>query len=599
MRIIFSLLFLIPGLLLGQCSGNLSFTLSVPPGPNNTYPPGSVVELCVTMDGWNGNAQGSNWFEGFYLALGGGWQTATPTLFPDDAEGDGSGTWIWANSTTSTNGATAGNGFYFEGPSGPTDGNPGNDWGDSCPSTTCVWSCCVELTAQNGNPGADLHIGVIPYSDGTMGSWGIQMCNEFQTIFFEGSIGCFVPGCTDPLSCNFAPLADCDNGTCILPGCTDPLSCNFDPNTTCDDGSCIPPGCTDPLACNFDPLAGCDNGTCGYFTMGEISHNFLPCPDTVCTGIGVNYSVAGDQLSDYNWNITGGGIIETDQTSTAFITWGDVPDTYIITVQEITQDGCVGEIKTCEVVVVQPDITFNGPTNLCYNQTLELSALPLNGYWTGKNVNGNTFLGYNPGSNFLTYHTNIHGCNYEETLPIFVEPPFQRPEIIHDKLILDLCSDPNEQIYTAIDQRSLSYVWSLNNSLINADESTLRLTWYDTTETYILNVYGIDQNGCISENNSISIRTEACQTLFAPNSFTPNGDDLNDVFRISGLSIYNPILKVYDRWGNEIYRSYNLYWAGDSGTGYYCNTDIYNWTVEYRDKNGFKKYVDGFVTLIR
>jgi len=65
---------------LAQCGGNISYTLSVPPSANNTYSPGTVVELCITMDGWNGNSQGSNWFEGFYIALGEGWQTVTPTL---------------------------------------------------------------------------------------------------------------------------------------------------------------------------------------------------------------------------------------------------------------------------------------------------------------------------------------------------------------------------------------------------------------------------------------------------------------------------------------------------------------------------------------
>ena len=162
---------------LAQCGGNISYTLSVPPNTNNTYPPGTVVELCITMDGWNGNSQGSNWFEGFYIALGGGWQTVTPTLYPQDADA-ASGTWLWMTSVISANGAIGGTGFYFEGPAGPIDSNPGSDWGDSCPSTTCVWSCCVELTAQNGNPGADLHIGVIPYADGTMGSWGTQACND-------------------------------------------------------------------------------------------------------------------------------------------------------------------------------------------------------------------------------------------------------------------------------------------------------------------------------------------------------------------------------------------------------------------------------------
>ena len=52
-----------------QCAGNISYTLDVPPNGDNTYPPNTIIELCVTMTNWDGNAQGSNWLEGFGLTL--------------------------------------------------------------------------------------------------------------------------------------------------------------------------------------------------------------------------------------------------------------------------------------------------------------------------------------------------------------------------------------------------------------------------------------------------------------------------------------------------------------------------------------------------
>ena len=56
-----------------QCAGNLSYTVDTPPNSDNTYPPNTTIEVCVTMNGWNGNAQGSNWLEGFGFTLGSGW----------------------------------------------------------------------------------------------------------------------------------------------------------------------------------------------------------------------------------------------------------------------------------------------------------------------------------------------------------------------------------------------------------------------------------------------------------------------------------------------------------------------------------------------
>jgi gliding motility-associated-like protein len=537
---------------ISQCTGDVSYTLSVPPNADNTYPPGTVVELCITMDGWQGNAQGSNWFEGFYIALGGGWQTVTPTLYPEDAE-DVSGTWIWATSTTSANGATAGNGFYFEGPTGPVDGNGGNDWGDSCPSQTCIWSCCVELVAANGPSGLDLLIGVIPYSDGTMGSWGTQMCNEVQTVLFSGSIGC----------------------------------------TTC--------GCTDVAACNYDPAVCCDDGSCGYFTMGDITHNLMPCPDTVCVGSQVNYSVTGDQSSFYDWLLNTGGLMQTDHTNDCSVTWSNIPGSYQISVQETTENGCVGDIVTCDIEVIAPDIIFDSSYRICYNQTAELNASPIGGTWSGDYVNGNIFIGYEPGLHLVTYSTVIHGCNYEEDTQIIVEPLYQAPSIIYSSLDLDLCSDIVNQVYTAVDDRSSTYTWAVDGTIMPANNS-LSLEFENITSTYLIEVHGTDNNGCASDTASINVLANACQRLYVPNTFTPNGDDVNDVFAVKGLGVYDVDLSVFDRWGNMVFQTNSLSnpWIGNcNGGSYYCECGVYQWRMKYRDEKGFNQNKQGYVTLIR
>lgn len=581
-----------------QCEGVITYTVDVPPGPGSTYPPGSVVQLCVTMTGWDGNAQGSNWFEGFYMALGVGWETVTPTVYPQDAEGDGSGTWIWATSTISDNGATAGNGFYFEGPTGPLDGNAGNDWGDSCPSTTCVWSCCVELVAANGPSGLDLHIGVIPYSDGTMGSWGIQMCNETQTILFEGSIGCFIPGCTDVTACNYNVNADCDDGSCEMPGCTDPIACNYDLNAPCDDGSCTYGGCTNPLACNFNPLAGCDDGSCGYFSIGNITSSYSS--DTVCVGLEVLYSVTGNNNSTYNWNVNGGEIVLPNQSKDCTILWGNIPGTYTVTVQETTESGCVGPTETYDVEVVVPNITFGSQEySMCLNASENLFAQPAGGNWVSEYMNGNTFLGTRPGTYYASYVTNIHGCDISESVKVIVKRKYEAPNIIYSAELINFCTDSYNQIYFADDTIGVTYGWFIDESKQPSIDNQLDVIWYDTTQTYIIKVIAYDEIGCESEPKLISVKTETCQRFFAPNSFTPNGDGTNDIFEIRGMSVYRPTLRVFNRWGVEVHTTSNLYWTGDGGSGYYCENGIYNWIIEYKDKFGQNKQESGYVTLIR
>jgi hypothetical protein len=126
-------------------------------------------------------------------------------------------------------------------------------------------------------------------------------------------------GCTDPLACNFDPLATTDDGSCILPdGCTDPLACNYDSLATCNDGTCIlPDGCTDPLACNYDSLATCDDGSCltDYGCMNPAATNYNPlatCPDS-CIFPVVTYGCTDSTA--YNYNPTA----SIDDTSCCFI----------------------------------------------------------------------------------------------------------------------------------------------------------------------------------------------------------------------------------------------------------------------------------------
>jgi gliding motility-associated-like protein len=328
--------------------------------------------------------------------------------------------------------------------------------------------------------------------------------------------------------------------------------------------------------------------------MGDIT----PCQDTVCTGLEVQYSVTGNQNSIFDWHLDVGGVIQTNQTNDCIVNWGSISGSYTLSVQEITSEGCEGVIKTCEVVVVEPDITFNSTYNICLNQTINLSANPLGGDWSGDYVNGNTFVGLDNGEFYPSYNVNIYGCDYQESVLVEVEPEYIKPTLTYSKILLDFCYDSNQQVYSVLDDRSVNFVWSIDN-MFESENNTLMVNWQDITDTYYISVYGIDNIGCKSDTTGLYVRTQSCQALYAPNSFTPNGDGTNDIFKITGLSIYEPTLRIFNRWGVEVYNSTTLIWNGDGGNGYYCNSDVYNWTVTYKDKNGFKKESNGFIVLIR
>jgi len=87
-------------------------------------------------------------------------------------------------------------------------------------------------------------------------------------------------------------------------------------------------------------------------------------------------------------------------------------------------------------------------------------------------------------------------------------------------------------------------------------------------------VYGItDENG-LTDFATVRMTVRQAQLLI-PNAVTPNSDGKNDLFVIQGLENYDSAdLTIFNRWGNEVYRSrnYKQNWdaAGVSeGTYYY------------------------------
>lgn len=56
-----------------------------------------------------------------------------------------------------------------------------------------------------------------------------------------------------------------------------------------------------------------------------------------------------------------------------------------------------------------------------------------------------------------------------------------------------------------------------------------------------------------SFSNHADVEVES--KLFAPNAFSPNGDNLNDVFEAKGLYIKEYSIKVFNRWAEQLYES--------------------------------------------
>jgi gliding motility-associated-like protein len=124
-----------------------------------------------------------------------------------------------------------------------------------------------------------------------------------------------------------------------------------------------------------------------------------------------------------------------------------------------------------------------------------------------------------------------------------------------------------------------------------------------TTE-YVLNA--INNGGC-AVADSIKI-TVICNgnNFFIPNTFSPNGDGVNDRFvvRGKGLNVI-PSITIYNRWGQVVFEKSNFA-ANDDASGWDgtfngkpAPSDVYIYTVQILCDNATLIPYHGNVTLIR
>ncbi|MBW4890801.1 gliding motility-associated C-terminal domain-containing protein [Mucilaginibacter sp. HMF5004] len=118
--------------------------------------------------------------------------------------------------------------------------------------------------------------------------------------------------------------------------------------------------------------------------------------------------------------------------------------------------------------------------------------------------------------------------------------------------------------------------------------------------SYLFSV--LNSNGCLVDTLTISIKFEQCQPVIFPNTFTPNNDGINDIFKpIQNGRATQYKLSIFNRYGGLMFTSadMNIGWDGT-----YKNSSVpvgaYYWLATYynNDENKYSSQ-SGSVLLAR
>lgn len=138
--------------------------------------------------------------------------------------------------------------------------------------------------------------------------------------------------------------------------------------------------------------------------------------------------------------------------------------------------------------------------------------------------------------------------------------------------------------------------WSFGDSTFSNESSPI-MHKYESPGVYNVQLIVSTAFGCdnIASKNLVVKRH---QTFFIPNSFTPDGDNVNDYFEVYGEDIQEVKLWVYDRWGQQLFYGENAKarWDGKVD-GKYLPIGIYSYVVQYKLTNQPFEKVTGSFTI--
>lgn len=254
--------------------------------------------------------------------------------------------------------------------------------------------------------------------------------------------------------------------------------------------------------------------------------------------------------------------------------------------------GCVGGDTLPVSVIDVPLLDLGDDIVLCDTQVVVLNA-EINGasgyLWTPTNETSPTIDAL-PG--IYSIEVSYQICTISDDISIIVKP-FE----------LDLGQD-----------RTLCFEDGifLAHSLYNIDsiiwQDGRNASWYEQ-----LNYTSLDDSilisatayGCDVKYDTVLFILEDCNCqVYVPNSFTPNGDQVNETFKV----YYEcPIVQfeflIFNRWGELIFQSTDpdFVWTGELDAGEQVQDGTYSWTMRYANEYTHEtrvKEIQGHVNVL-
>ena len=311
--------------------------------------------------------------------------------------------------------------------------------------------------------------------------------------------------------------------------------------------------------------SGCSVVSDTITIVGDVPPSFdlgpndtIPCNtqltlDPVVTGGTGNYS--------YKWNI-----MTIDSTSSSILVSEGF---YKLIIDDGT--GCLAEDSITITEENPPNTIISGGGDICEDGSSVNIVFSFDGIlpWdlnysdgislfsqSGINSPVYNLVSSDPGTYFATLVEDLNGC-ISELQDTVVVNTYSLPVAVVTPSSTNIYE--GEVITLSVGDYAF-YEWYNSNDSLLSLYSELSIS--ELGEYYVVVT---DENNCTDTSELAIVNTVPLTELYIPNTFTPNGDNYNQLFVVHGLNIKNFKMDIVNRWGELVFETTDMYkyWNGE------------------------------------
>jgi gliding motility-associated-like protein len=360
-----------------------------------------------------------------------------------------------------------------------------------------------------------------------------------------------------------------------------------------------------------------------------LESDFAASTLSTCPGVPITFSDSSSSfgvITDYNWDFGDGNSGTGPNVSHSYSSNGSYD--VVLTITDAI--GCI-DSYFITVTIESPQMNVSAtPAVICPGESTQLEVVPIttSSYsynWTPSNALDQASIA-NPTASpssatyfSVTITDNATGCSNQDS--VFVDI-LSLPDAVLDASTISGCS-PLDVTFTNQSSGAVSYEWDFGNgnSFITTNTDIYTETFIQSSAVLMiaessggcldsaLVTITIPDCGCTDPSalnyNSLAVIddgscTYSTPSVVVPNVFSPNGDEINDLFFLNVTNVSEVHFTILNHWGNVMYEESGAQpiWDGTTN-GEQAEEGTYFVTYVVTGTNGEEISGQGFVQLMK